>query len=994
MADEFLPKEYWREFEEFALRIVEIKIHDTIAFDHLYSWQTKETHDEGIDGQILLSISGADIKITVEAKLRKNGKLALKDIASSLINYLINSSDIHFVVTNVYFTQDAYRIADSINKYGIFSVNYLDCNAIISCFNEHPELERVFPVFAANIRSNAKRASIKSFDHSSNKENDSLLIDKYLSHSRQVAKEEIEHAIENGSTLTVLFGSRGTDKSLVLDHCIRELSSNYAIIHLDLQYIDTVRTFLLAVFKNVLGLDIFEYWSLYSEKNSVQLNNIVDSKIDNNALLALKGILNSHFNGEISDELYFIQEFFSEIAKQKKLKHLLILENVNLLTAETFSSIMNLFSKLADCGIQIILELSSSVPTSANYMDASIWFKQLDQIKDMRIKGKLTKWVILEDLTNQEAIDLVGNLTKQVTNDHLLETITLRFGNNPALLREICAEIEKRGIKTASEIANLPIPGSEDVLITHLLSTIQESYGISKEAFFSFRWCLQAIVLLQGNLGSSLISAIENHFFASGTEFIFKSLDFCYVTDEGFRLKSERERAAIEKVTKGWEKKELISFLRLHSDQWALPEVLSAYVSSYMLIKFSNDDYYVAANHAIDLCLKNGEDRRAASLIQLCKERTSHGIDSKTQYQHLRYSIDYLSLDIKIGLSDQSKQRDEANRIVTIATKMHIAFNMDSTAAFLIDSYLLRVSVLRNEYCVNKSEEDLYESISLAKDYNLFERGAKAYVAKALFVKENRSLEESFDVFRFGLKSYPNNHFLRACYLANYAAYLAKADASRAVKCGLVALSSAQKAKDNELICWIAEDIILYRIQSGEKASTLLPEIEKCRRLADKQGFRADISRTYNMEGVLLVLNGDKINAANRFRNSIYCYDPMVTDQQKFLFRNNLIASLPFGSPEWEACLSKQLEWIKNNQIQLNQKLTYRCNIAAETNYAALVCTLSALQQRRAKNSFLELQSFFSIAQLKKCKYSESIDLRNMLSSRFFPSKKKAFILF
>ena len=50
MIEDFVPYDHWRDFEEFALRIVAIKIRDSTVYDNLYAWRTQDTADQGVDG--------------------------------------------------------------------------------------------------------------------------------------------------------------------------------------------------------------------------------------------------------------------------------------------------------------------------------------------------------------------------------------------------------------------------------------------------------------------------------------------------------------------------------------------------------------------------------------------------------------------------------------------------------------------------------------------------------------------------------------------------------------------------------------------------------------------------------------------------------------------------------------------------------------------------------------------------------------------------------
>lgn len=96
MSENLDAKKYWKSFEILAVKIVKIQIEGILEYDNLefHEDSVPLTRDHGIDGQLHITLSGNDITITVEAKLRSKGPLGLKEFASSIVNYFINLSDI------------------------------------------------------------------------------------------------------------------------------------------------------------------------------------------------------------------------------------------------------------------------------------------------------------------------------------------------------------------------------------------------------------------------------------------------------------------------------------------------------------------------------------------------------------------------------------------------------------------------------------------------------------------------------------------------------------------------------------------------------------------------------------------------------------------------------------------------------------------------------------------------------------------------------------
>lgn len=991
----FLPREHWKDFENFALRVVEVKIHDSIIYDHLYSWRTKDTRDEGVDGQILLTVAGGNLRITVEAKLRKGGKIALRDIASSLINYLVNYSNVHFVVTNVCFTDDAYRIANSINSRGVFSVNYLDCSALSSCLETHPELEQAFQTLAKNVRQHAMESKCSNAKTEPPIHANALSVLPYLTTSREFALKEILEAVQDRVPLIALYGPRGSDKSLVLERCMQELSSKSPVMRIDMQYIDSSRTFLIALLKNTLGLNIFEYWELLSDKEYEDEWNAVCIDYSRVKIVrALRELLHSHMENDPTQENYFIQEFFREAAKINPAFRILILENLNMVTPETLLSMMNLFSCMADCNFSVVVELSTSTPCGVCAIDASIWYSQIQQIKSMRLHGTSTKWVAMEDLPEEEAIALLSFMTAQPTNSHFLHTILQRFGRSPAVLREVVSIVVNKHITTSSELWLLPAPGSPDALETNLLTITNRVHSIGKENLRAFRWCLQALVILYGQLSIELIAIIEDHFLVSGTARALEQTEFVYSTGDSWRLRSEREKTILEKMVNGWDKRELIGLLIRNRKSWALPEVIAAYVEANMFIDRATPLFIQTAEKAIRVCLNNGEDRLAARLLRTCADRTKNADSVEKRSQYVDFALKTLALDQKLGLTPVEEIEAEGEILLGQCTELYQSSKCKGTAELLIRCNLMKNHLLRHRFNYFDGESYIRDCFVLAKKYGLEKWGAQAYVAMALCVKERGSHTKCFDIFRQGIRAYPKNQYLRSCYLANYAAHQAKTNLSSAIRCVQAALVAAENYDDKELCCWLQEDLFMYRIENGENTPALLEEIKNCRRCADRYGFRSDISRTYNLEGVFYAVKGDLEYAAKCFRRSIQCYDESISDQQKFLFRSNLLAVLPFQHEESTSHLEQQLLWLQRNHALLAKKLLSRKELQAETNYAAVAIILKVTQLKKRSSDFQKIQAWFPLAPITNTRYEKSINLHELLSPRFFPTSRQALILF
>ena len=112
---EFNPNQHWRSFEYLSLEVLSVVLEkENRPYQIIKQDVTKETRDCGVDGFIRFRVADSDREYTVEAKLRAKNKIALRDIATSILYFLIGFSDRHFIVTNVILTAEALRVIEEI----------------------------------------------------------------------------------------------------------------------------------------------------------------------------------------------------------------------------------------------------------------------------------------------------------------------------------------------------------------------------------------------------------------------------------------------------------------------------------------------------------------------------------------------------------------------------------------------------------------------------------------------------------------------------------------------------------------------------------------------------------------------------------------------------------------------------------------------------------------------------------------------------------------
>lgn len=268
-------------FEKLACKIIAHEISEEI----LVSGVTKKTRDGGIDA----IIHTKDNYVTIEAKLRKNSvSLGLKDIASSIIFYLLRLNDKHYIVTNVYLASDTIDVLNRLNATKDCELNYIDGNNTIKILNnifdtlseEEKKLARILiNEFSGNQKPDRKR-------HKFNKEYTS---EKLLEPQEELCSS-ICKEISSEKKCIILSGKLGTGKTTIAKEVEKRINNQYKAIYIDCQQYNTIESFMYQISNIQLGIDINELISEYISLTNDFKNN---SNISQNEFLQNQALGNT-----------------------------------------------------------------------------------------------------------------------------------------------------------------------------------------------------------------------------------------------------------------------------------------------------------------------------------------------------------------------------------------------------------------------------------------------------------------------------------------------------------------------------------------------------------------------------------------------------------------------------------------------------------------------------------------------------------------------------
>ena len=231
----FDSHKYARAFEHLACKIIEEELTESICASGI----TQKTRDEGIDSIIYTS----DNFITIEAKLRQTfSSLGLKDVASSVIFYLLRLNDQHYIVTNAYLTADTINILDKLNTKKNCAIHYIDGDSTINALkklidkldSEEKELAQILLSEFKNCKKIRKNRSSKKIIKQPIK-----LLD-----TQKAFLNLLFNDILNNKKCIIISGKIGTGKSTLAHITDNQMAEKYSTIFIDCQQYNTSESFI------------------------------------------------------------------------------------------------------------------------------------------------------------------------------------------------------------------------------------------------------------------------------------------------------------------------------------------------------------------------------------------------------------------------------------------------------------------------------------------------------------------------------------------------------------------------------------------------------------------------------------------------------------------------------------------------------------------------------------------------------------------------------
>lgn len=381
--------QYSRVFEKLAIKIVEAKCGYTIDLEK--SGVTQATRDYGVDAVVSFSNRHLGFS-TIEAKLRKyDYTLGLKDIASSILFFLVRNGNEHFIVSNVYITSGTIETISILNLQSSSQIYYItgeETFSILTSIVEQigdPLEKELAQLLIKNFKKNKKpqKEQIQTNVNNnllSQQEKQELFI------SRKELISTIVKGMQNEHHLFVLHGEKNIGKTFLLKQLNRTLqSSGYKTIMIDVYKYDTIDVLCYEMAQKILEIDLKKLIHSLSQNHIENLEKILDDS-EKETLNIFNYIFHSTNVSDIVAN-YLAEKYLKTLFRKcNAIQFIIELEKVSYTSKEVFDFVKS-FSIDLPSNVYIITEFSSEF--SANYRDFSEQYKEIyaSNIQQIEIVG-------------------------------------------------------------------------------------------------------------------------------------------------------------------------------------------------------------------------------------------------------------------------------------------------------------------------------------------------------------------------------------------------------------------------------------------------------------------------------------------------------------------------------------------------------------------------------------------------------------------------------
>lgn len=918
----FNAYQYAKQFEELSLEIVKIIYKDTFAHTKpVYGDTTQETRDYGVDAYLVVNIHDSLQTYTIESKLRTSDSLSLRDFATSVLYYLINTSARHFIVTNVTYSYEAIKYIEQSNLKNEKYIELIDGQLLQDTINEKLEQFYDFPTKLIDYILNRNFARVPLLSqHITTQPSVRSYIELPYYNS---LLENIRIYLHNKYNFFIVTGMSGTGKSTWIEYCLNKLFCDYTVHKFDITIIQTPRLLVLEILQLLLGFNIEKMISELSKDDNMIDNLIRQFQVfPNNSKQIAESIklLLSFDDNDTSTYVYSMNILIEHLYTNFLLNtHLvLIIENLHEATKEMIDFTIRAMYCLGKKDILVFWEIltaqnSNQLPhITMEQWNNFIYLLAQKNLSEKNLPYLVTLNGLLEGTAYGDTENNIKSIIEQyipniVFTDNFVQAFIKHFGINIRNIFNALKIIKHENLYSASAICDLHM--NYPVFIEGQIKKLLDRRNRSENFY---QWVFNFAYLLEGKLYFVVLEYLDSAFETNSSSELVNSGLF-YSKSDTLEFQYWSMNQVLKKFLKPSIQKECATWILNHLEELNLNHITHKYYMAYISYIISPSASINLLNETAQYLYNHKIYRYALVLAQIQYEFYRQAENDLLYYQYLVQYVSWLRASTSNLSFLYRKIKDAEN----LSTKLAIQYfdnkkYIKTNLKLALTQYYISKSEYNYADCEDKIRYILsYESTLGESEIFIIARNYHALIKKEQGLRKEFVLEliENF-------QTYPNNKDIKVSYYVNLAAMYKFSHENITIKL----LRTAQRLTFNPEKGYgnlEVEMSLLHLMCHKDKSQTMLQHICFIRAAAEQVNSMYILAKTFNLEAYYYIKKNvnDTDTIIQCLKSAIFHSLSNGHTKQFFLFELNLATVLSMCGKEYIEEFNLIFKWFENNNI-------------------------------------------------------------------------------
>lgn len=937
-------------FEQLSLEIVKLIYKDSFdGSEIVYGEPTQKTRDYGVDAYLVINFKERLKTYTIEAKLRTSDPLSLKEFATSILYYLINTSSKHFIVTNVSYSQEAIKYIRQSNLRNEKFIELIDGQLLQGIINSSLKQFYDYPKELIDyiLNRNCKNSVLSELTSTQLNEKGYIELPYYDS-----LLEDIRLRFQLGYNFFVITGLYGTGKSTWIKYCVDNIWGNYAVKKLDISLIQTPKLFVLEILRLLLGFNVEKLFTDLSKEK-----NIIDDVVEQFQIFpcnseqiasAIRLLLLSEGDDQKSYVyfMYLLIEHLNECFLVN-MNTVIIIENLHEATAEMIDFVIQAVYCMNRKNIIVFWEILIPQNSSQlNHVSIEQWYNFLYLLTSKKLgQGILPYQISVDGLIESEHYGEMEETIKSMLTRYIPEiTFTSEFvqvfikyfGVNIRNVFDAFSIIKFRNLYSAAAIKNLNINSS--VLIEKQI--IELLCGQSKSSRF-YQSAFNFVHLMNGKLDAVILQYLDTTFkIDSNIALIDSGLFYFEYNILYFQYYSMI--MSLEKYFNPNVQKDCAKWLLEHLDELDINYIERRYYKSFLLYIVSPSDAISGMDEAIESLYRDKGYKYVLSLSEL-RYKYYKKIDKEILFY--QYYVKYISY-LKSFTSDSKVLNINIKTAEALRVRLAIPYKDDKR---YIQTNLMLALIQYHVSKANYDYTDCEEKIQYILSYEYASDEVEIFIIARIYhalIKKEQGFRKEFVLELIeNFQKFPDNLDAKVTYYVNMAAMYKFTNKQIAIKL----LKTAQDLTfDPEKSYGDLEvEMNLLHLRCQEANEVMLEHIEFIRSAAEKVNSMYILAKTFNLEAYYYIQNsyGKEETAIQCLRSAVFHSLSNGLTKQAFLFGLNLITILTLYKQDCAEEFNSVFNWYSKNEtvIKRLKRNPYRHNDHMFSALVSLLCIAKSI---------------------------------------------------